>query len=311
MNVTARLLIFTILVFTLTCVKAQTTVAVSEPELSIKNNKVQIGYDLLNTARSEKFTVRIEVTNGSGELIPAESFTGDVGEHIPGGGNKKILWDIEADSVFLDEDVFFQVIALPEKPPEAEVIPLAENIQEEGQGEDETINPAEDNTRGPGDKEEPVAEGSDESVGSGEAENVVTGKEFNRTALIVQSLALPGLGLTRAKEKPHWIRGVAGYGCIAGAIILNRTAYSNYQSYLDSESTREVDELFNKAQSQKTTSQILGYAAIGIWVADLVWNIAGTSNLNEKQAGIKRGISVGAAVEPLSATPQLCLRYRF
>ena len=255
------------------------------------------------------------MTGESGESIPAVTFTGDVGEHVPGGANKKILWDIEADSVFLDEDIFFQVIALPEKPPEAEITAAAEKSREEGmaegQDEDETLNQAGENSRGPGEEEEPVAEGSAETAGEGGAPGVATGKEFNRTALIVQSLALPGLGLTRATGKPHWIRGVAGYGCLAGAVILNRTAYSDYQSYLDSETTSEVDELYNRARSQKTTSQILGYAAIGVWVADLVWNIAGTSHLNEQQAGMQRGISVGAAVEPLSAAPQLCLRYRF
>jgi hypothetical protein len=112
--------------------------------------------------------------------------------------------------------------------------------------------------------------------------------------------------------KPHWIRGVAGYGCIAGAVVLNRVAYSTYQSYLNAENSENVDNLFDKARSQKTTSEVLGYAAIGIWVADLVWNILGTSGLNKSQlTGNLKGFSVGTTLEPVSAVPVVAMRYRF
>ncbi len=293
MNVTARILITTLLVSALGHTRAQTAVEVSQPALSLKNNRVQIEYDLLNTARSERFSIRIEVTGESGNAIPAESLTGDVGEHISGGLNKKILWDIEADSLFLDEEIFVQVYALPEAPSVAET-PPAEVVTEEGSAEDAVA----DNMTTEPDRSAALSEKA-------------SAKEFNRAALIVQSVALPGLGLSRATGKPHWIRGAAGYGCLAASVWFNRTAYSTYQSYLDPESIREADDLYSRAQSQKTTSRVLAYGAIGIWVADLVWTIAGTSDLSTRHAGVPEGFSVGATLEPVSSVPLVALRYRF
>ncbi|MCK4745564.1 MAG: hypothetical protein KAT15_00940, partial [Bacteroidales bacterium] len=111
---------------------------------------------------------------------------------------------------------------------------------------------------------------------------------------------------------PHWIRGVAGYGCLAGSVYLNRKAWNSYQDYLNSEDPNSVDDLFDQAYNAKGTSQILGYAAIGIWVADLAWTILGTSQMNKDQTSINRkGFSIGTTVEPVSNVPLIALRYKF
>ena len=53
-------------------------------------------------------------------------------------------------------------------------------------------------------------------------------------------------------------------------------------------------------------------AAIGIWVADLVWTILGTNDLNNRQlSGTEKRISIGTTVEPVSNTPLISMRYRF
>ena len=128
--------------------------------------------------------------------------------------------------------------------------------------------------------------------------------EYNRTAIILQSLAFPGLGLSRVRGKPHWIRGVAGYGCIAGAVIMNRTAISTYDEIAGLSDYDEKNALFEKALSQDNISEMLGYAAIGIWVTDLIWNIAGTSDLG-------KGFSVMSHSDPISGTPMIGLNYKF
>ncbi len=59
-------------------------------------------------------------------------------------------------------------------------------------------------------------------------ESKVQEKSVNTTSLVLQSLAFPGLGLTRATGgKPHWLRGVAGYGCIITSVTLNRMSISS------------------------------------------------------------------------------------
>jgi hypothetical protein len=210
--------------------------------------------------------------------VPALSLTGDIGKGVTGAGNKKIIWDIKADSIFLDEEVFVEIFALPETPPTEPVTMVEDPVKEES---------------APPEKSKQ--------------------KDLNRTSLIIQSVAFPGLGLSRLNPgQPHWIRGVAGYGCLAGSIYLNRKSWSTYQDYLNSEDPNQVDDLFDKANSTQKTSRILGYAALGIWVADLAWTIIGTSGMNtDKLAGKEKGISIGADVEPMSNTPMIALRYRF
>lgn len=244
----------------------------------MKGNKVQISYDLLNSTKKDTYTIRIEVTDSEGKTINARSLSGDIGEEIIGGRNKIILWDIEADSIFLDDEIFVQVYALAAPAPVAEELPA----------------------------EEPPAEEPPMMTGS-------TSREYNRTAIILQSVAFPGLGLSRINPgQPHWIRGVAGYGCIAGSIYFNSKAVSSYQAYENSDNLDEVDDLFNQAVKQDNISEALAFIAIGIWVTDLVWTIAGTSGLkNDQLAGDSKGFSIGTNVEPVSSVPLIAFRYRF
>lgn len=284
MNVMAKLLIPIVLVCILPQIQAQNPVEVSAPVLSLKNGKVHIEFDLLNSTRSEKFSVRIDVSYENGTPVPARSLSGDIGKGVAGGDNKRIIWDMEADSIFLDGDIFVEVYALPETPPVAES-PPQEQIEE---AEPEV-------------KEEPASD------------KTLAVKEYNRTLIIVQSIAFPGLGLSRINPgKPHWIRGVAGYGCLAGSVYLNRKAWSTYQDYLDPEHAGGKDDLFDQAYDTKRTSQILGYAALGIWVVDLAWTILGTSDMNKNQlSDHPKGLSIGTTIEPVSNVPLIALRYVF
>jgi hypothetical protein len=286
MRVKAKLLPILCLVCFCNTLCGQNAIEVSEPVLSLKNSKVHIEYQLLNTSKSEKFSIRIAITNQRGNSIDARSLSGDLGKGISGGGNKRIIWDIEADSIFLDEEIFVEVYALPESPP-VPVVPPEEQITEKK-------TPEEDPEEAPG-------------------EESSSGKELNRISLIAQSIAFPGLGLSRLNRgTPHWLRGVAGYGCLAGSIYFNRKAWSSYQDYLGSENPADVDELFDRAYNEKKTSGILGYAALGIWVADLAWTIIGTSGMKKDQLSIRqKGLSIGTTVEPVSNVPLIALRYKF
>ncbi len=298
MKVTVLFILTIVLACTFHTGHAQSGVAVSTPELSFTSQGgVQISYDILNTLASENFFIRLEVSDSKGRLINARSLEGDVGPHVPGGSNKRIIWDIGSDSIFLDEEIFVQVYARKEAPQKMEETPvLTETIAKENSppGDDpltKEVNP------------------TDNSVFKEESGS----RTLNRTFLIFQSVLFPGLGLSRVnKGQPHWIKGVAGYGCIAGAIYFNSKAISTYDAYRNSDRLDQVDEIYNRAVRQDVTSEILAYAAIGIWVTDLVWTIVGTSDLKGHQSSsINKGISVGTSVEPLSAAPMIAFRYRF
>ena len=137
-------------------------------------------------------------------------------------------------------------------------------------------------------------------------------KSFYRTGLILQSVALPGLGLTKVTGKPHWIKGAVAYACVAGSVVMNRMAISTFEGMTDFKSETEVSEVFNKSVQQDNISEILAYAAIGIWITDFVWTLVGTSNLDSSSSSAyNRGFSLKSDMDPISHVPQLGIVYRF
>ncbi len=336
MKVPVLFILITILVCTFQPGHAQSATMVSDPHLSLHDNVVHIAYDILYSSESEKFSIRVEVSDAKGRFLNARTLSGDIGEHVLGGYNKLIFWDIKADSIFLDEEIFVQVYALAEPPPvvvEPVVIepivdepvaeepvaeepvaeePVAEEPVAEKPQETEDAKLADD----PPVTEETMVENepqSKEDAKPADESHSSVNKSFNRSAIILQSVALPGLGLSRVNPgKPHWIRGVVGYGCIAGSLYFNNKAASSYEDYKNSSRLEDVDDLYNKAVQQDVISEVLAYTAIGIWVVDLVWTFLVTSDLNLNQPSANhKGFSVGTTVEPVSSAPLIALRYKF
>ena len=137
-------------------------------------------------------------------------------------------------------------------------------------------------------------------------------KSYSRSGLILQSIALPGLGLSRYTGKPHWLRGVAGYGCIAGSVVFNRLAQDTFDSIEDLTDYDEINDAYDKSVTQDNTSEILAYSAIAIWVVDFIWTFVGTSDLGKGGLSSEsKGFSVVSKIDPLSYAPTIGVRYRF
>lgn len=83
----------------------------TKPRLSFEDNQLEISYDIIAGTSEEKYYVWIEVVDDQEKPIRARSLTGDIGENIAAGNNKKIIWTPEKDSVYLDEKIFVQVKA--------------------------------------------------------------------------------------------------------------------------------------------------------------------------------------------------------
>jgi hypothetical protein len=148
-----------------------------------------------------------------------------------------------------------------------------------------------------------------ETMKSGPSASPVSGK-YKRTSVLLQSVAFPGLGLTRYKGGPHWIKGVAAYGCIAGSVLLNRSAVNTYSGINDLNDYDAKNELYQQAVQQDQVSEVLAYAAIAIWVSDLVWTFVGTSDLG-RSASRQRKLRVQPVVDPQTHAPLLSFNYRF
>ena len=136
-------------------------------------------------------------------------------------------------------------------------------------------------------------------------------RDISTANLVLQSIVLPGLGLSRATGKLHWIRGVAGYACIGSAIAFNRMSVNNNEAYLVESDIPISNNLFEKAVTQDNISEVLAYTAAGIWVADVIWNLVGASSLNRIVDGNSEGFSIKSYYDPGAQAPILALRFRF
>jgi len=258
---------------------AQTSVKVSDPRLELRDNILHITYDILNSNPSDEINISVLIRDEDGSEIDAKSFDGDIGVIKDGGYNMHITWDLGKDQIIMDADIFINIIAeiiVPEY--------SIKNSEMELRSEDIRDSPS-----------YKVAE-----------------RSYSRGGVILLSLALPGTGLSRVTGNPHWIRGVAGYGCIAGAIVLNKQAIKTYDNFTNAKSIENANSLLAESTRQDNLSEVLAYSAAGIWVLDIVWNLIGTSDLmNSYRNGVDRGISINTSIDPNLGFPLVGINYRF
>lgn len=77
--------------------------------------KLVITYDIVKAKPGETFDIWIKIVTASGKEISPITFTGDAESGITGGPGKKIIWDVEADNVVLDEEFSVEVYARAQK----------------------------------------------------------------------------------------------------------------------------------------------------------------------------------------------------
>jgi hypothetical protein len=271
-------LLFVLLLFIDPLCHAQTSVKVSDPRIEMKGNVIHIYFDILNSSPDEKYFISVDIKDEAGNPINPHALDGDIGVIEDGAGTKEITWNLKGDHVFLDAYIFVQI--------NAKIIPSPKPVVKEPE-------------------ETPVHE---EQVD----ETAAPSEEFNRAGIILQSLAFPGLGLSRLTGKPHWLRGVAGYGCIAGSVLMNRLAIHTFNEIEDLVYFDEINETYDKSLQQDQLSGIFFYTAIGIWVSDIVWTLVGTSDLKMRTySGASRGFSFGSNIDPVAIVPMVSVRYRF
>ncbi len=81
--------------------------------LSIQDidNKLVINYDFVKSKEKQHFKVTLQITSSSGNPITIKSLSGDIGEDIPGGPDKQIIWDYNADGIVLQDKINIEIFA--------------------------------------------------------------------------------------------------------------------------------------------------------------------------------------------------------
>jgi hypothetical protein len=258
------LIFFMLLLFNLTDCLSQETITVSKPKLEIQGENLSIAYDILNTKPGEKYKISLEVTDSKGILINAQSYTGDIGENVEGGANKKIIWNFTSDNIKDEVNINIKIVISKYQEP-----PISEEI----------------------------------------AKSTVP---YTRSGLVLQSVALPGLGMSKLKKNPCWITGVAGYGLIAGSIIYNGASKSNYKNFENSRNNQQELSYYKKYENQKTMSLICAIGAATIWVTDFIIVLGSSSKLKDNSKNYQKNkLSLIPDYSINCSAPLLSLKYTF
>lgn len=84
---------------------------ITDLRLSFRDNRLEILYNLTGGHASDEYRVWVEISDSAGLRIEARSLSGDLGDQISGGTDKKISWDLTKDGVYFDKEIFVEVKA--------------------------------------------------------------------------------------------------------------------------------------------------------------------------------------------------------
>jgi F0F1-type ATP synthase assembly protein I len=284
------------LVFPTNLASGQERVNISQPELQLINNQLIIKYNIAGSKPDDKFRVWIEVTDSSGNRIDARALSGDIGDNINDSSPKQIIWDLTADSVYMNLELSVEVFVTLKEAPK----PVVSAIQEEAKTDSAGAKPgiekpvatnrqpeaADLNKKNTDIKKAEAEEQKDNRKKEKKEENALPVKPVKLGSNLLLSSVVPGWGLTRLSNgKPYWLIGLVDYGCLASSIYLNRIAVSNYDKYLRSNEADRFDSYYNTGEWQYKASNALAWSAAAIWVADLGYTWIRASRL--KRSALK------------------------
>lgn len=257
---------------------AQAALTISKPAGVFKDNVMEISYTIVNGGEGNEYSVELLVWDQDGRIIMPGALTGDVGSGVRGNGEKRMEWDLGKDRLFLHSRIYFEISAKLANP---------------ARGASQVIStPAEMNL-----------------ASSSRTENE---KNVTLAGIVGTSLVFPGTGMSRITGKPHWIRGIAGYSFLAGAAFFNFQSIRTYDQITDYTGFETRQDQLRKSVRQDQFSEILAFSAIGIWVSDLVWNVAGWHRYNQRSSeGPSANIRVEPGFDPNTLLPTVGLRVLF
>lgn len=225
----------------------------TKPRLSFSNDSLVILYDIRNCEGNARFTIEPHIRLAGGAIPNIQSISGDVGENIPCGMGKKIVWNLAADGVEIDDELEIQLYAYPLEEPGPDGEEEKPILKEP---EVDTLSrEADENTER---KTEMPGEGS--------------GRTYSRTNLMVSSFFVPGLGQKKVKQKASpLIMSVLGYGSLAVSGYYLLDYQKTYDQYLEATNRTDSDRLFKESEESYDMAKYLALGAAGVWTVNLIW----------------------------------------
>ncbi|MFP4489534.1 MAG: hypothetical protein ACLFN1_09550, partial [Bacteroidales bacterium] len=206
-----------------------------------------------------------------GRVINAMSLSGDLGDSIKCGDNKRITWSLAADNLKINDNIEVQIVA------EQTTV----NKTEEG----EKASPSSKDTEDRKTKSEP-----EDGIKERPASKPVPAPVYSRGNIIASSVIFPGLGQKKVTRKgAPLLMGILGYGSLAASGYFIYDYNKKYEQYLETDIRSESDILYQDADKSFNAARYLAYGAAGIWAVNLIWSALIPSSQPENLAA---GVSV-------------------
>ncbi|MBN2174739.1 MAG: hypothetical protein JW731_11445 [Bacteroidales bacterium] len=90
---------------------AQSKARIENIDFYAEGANLVVTYDIVKAEAGETFNIWMKVTTVSGKEIIPSSVSGDVGNGVTGGPNKRILWDMQSDNAQINEEIEVEVLA--------------------------------------------------------------------------------------------------------------------------------------------------------------------------------------------------------
>lgn len=256
----------------------QSNAQIANVDFFVRNDTLFVTYDLVKAKSSEWFDVTMTVKTPSGKVYFPVALSGHAGKFVAGGKGKRIAWAITKDNVFIDEEIFVELRAMP----------MDGKPQETADTQPKT-------------KPDVVSEPEYSSV----RERELVSRTYSKGGAIVLSAIMPGLGVTKQREGgAHWLLGLATYGLVAGGVIMNVSANSAYKDYKEATTAADRDALYDKATGRAKTGKYLYFGAAGIWAGSMIWTIL-TPNK------VRSTFSMYGTYDPVGGNPMIGVTINF
>ncbi len=251
----------------------QSKAVITNVDFTVEGNQFIVTYDILKAKSGELFNIRLVITAVTGKSYNPVTMTGDVGDNVTAGKGKRIVWDLEKDNVFINEEIFVEVKSIPRSGTvvTSEVQPPVT--------EPEKVKPAVTKETG--------------------------NRLISKGGAIGLSAIVPGLGINKMKGGGAYaLLSLPVYGAAAGGLVFMLTSNSAYNKYKDATTAADRDNYFDKARKQQNLSKILFISAGAVWAINMIWTIATPNRPSPKY-------SFGATVDPWSGKPLVTFNYKF
>ncbi len=247
----------------LVCIRAfpQQGISISKPDLSYHNDTLVIIFDIKGCSQDDLFSVIPLISSQGEDQIKMSGLSGDLGDNIKCGKDKKIIWSLAADGFMINGDIEVQISA------QQVIIEAREYKEDETLKKEITVKDREDITD-PGNR----AEKAENTKTPGETANL-SPAGYSRGNIIASSMIFPGLGQKKAIRKGSpLILGIIGYGGLASAGYFIYNYNKKYNQYLESNERTLSDQLFMDSEKSYNTARYLIFGTAGIWTVNMIWS---------------------------------------